>query len=317
MSIITQDLMSLKGSQIRICKCLTFPCYFLWLNLIILCRPDYHILEVGSCYRINGQLAVSRSIGDYKYKPAVTSEPEIQAISLGSLDQFLVLASDGLYSKVNFDKKRVSEFIISCIKENKTKEEITEELVSQAIACGSSDNVTVIVVDLAELYKRWQRSTPFQGNSKQQTFNRDSNLTMDDSQSDITVGRRSMIKYPQLSKPRSIAGDTEMEVEVQACSPFSGPSTSTFCSWKRSSDGAMNNNSFDSDKNVHLSVIPTSPKSGVFYGSVVDSTANPFWMPKKAPSDVLRRNKSTNIEHVNRIKTHTKKNSDRKGFTFE
>lgn len=57
---------------------------------------------MGSLYRINGQLAVSRSIGDIKYKPVVTSEPEIQAISLASLDQYLVLASDGIFTKVGF-----------------------------------------------------------------------------------------------------------------------------------------------------------------------------------------------------------------------
>ena len=63
-------------------------------------RPDYHLFEVGFCYRINGQLAVSRSIGDLKYKPAVTSDPEIQTINLNSLDQYLILASDGIFSKV-------------------------------------------------------------------------------------------------------------------------------------------------------------------------------------------------------------------------
>lgn len=64
-------------------------------------RSDYWLFKSGSSYRINGNLAVSRSIGDLKYKPAITSEPEIQSINLGALDQYLILASDGIYTKVN------------------------------------------------------------------------------------------------------------------------------------------------------------------------------------------------------------------------
>ena len=60
------------------------------------------MFEVGYWLRINGQLAISRSIGDLKYKPAVTSEPEIQSIRLAPVDQFLILASDGLYTEVRF-----------------------------------------------------------------------------------------------------------------------------------------------------------------------------------------------------------------------
>lgn len=61
-----------------------------------LCRGEFLILK----NRLNGQLAISRSIGDIKYRPAVTSEAETQTITLSSLDQYLILASDGIYSKV-------------------------------------------------------------------------------------------------------------------------------------------------------------------------------------------------------------------------
>lgn len=43
---------------------------------------------------------------------------------------------------------------------------MTEELVSRAIQSGSPDNVTLIICDVAELYARYQRSTPFQGQKK-------------------------------------------------------------------------------------------------------------------------------------------------------
>jgi serine/threonine protein phosphatase PrpC len=60
----------------------------------------------------------------------------------------------------------VKDFLIDSINEGKSKEAIAEELVQTAIDHGSADNVTVIVVNLAEMYQRWQRSTPFHCTSK-------------------------------------------------------------------------------------------------------------------------------------------------------
>lgn len=62
---------------------------------------NFWLFKHGLCYRINGSLNVSRSIGDVKYKPAISSEPELQTISLSSLDEYLILASDGIYSSVS------------------------------------------------------------------------------------------------------------------------------------------------------------------------------------------------------------------------
>jgi serine/threonine protein phosphatase PrpC len=47
-----------------------------------------------------------------------------------------------------------------------SKDWISEQLVLKAIQNGSPDNVTVVIANLAELYSRWQRSTPFQVNTK-------------------------------------------------------------------------------------------------------------------------------------------------------
>mmetsp|Transcript_4496 Transcript_4496/g.4197 ORF Transcript_4496/g.4197 Transcript_4496/m.4197 type:complete len:119 (+) Transcript_4496:633-989(+) len=60
--------------------------------------------------RLNGQLALSRSIGDLKYRPAVTSEAETQTITLSSLDQYLILTSDGVWSK-KFSKRDAINYI--------------------------------------------------------------------------------------------------------------------------------------------------------------------------------------------------------------
>ena len=58
-----------------------------------LCRSRSH-----SRYRINGNLAVARSIGDKFERPCVTDEVEIRTLPLDPEgDQFIVVATDGLW----------------------------------------------------------------------------------------------------------------------------------------------------------------------------------------------------------------------------
>ena len=56
--------------------------------------------------RVDGGLATSRSIGDFKYKDNTTSSPELQAVTANpdikcfdrdSDDEYIVLASDGVW----------------------------------------------------------------------------------------------------------------------------------------------------------------------------------------------------------------------------
>jgi serine/threonine protein phosphatase PrpC len=52
-------------------------------------------------WRIQGSLAVSRSIGDRHLKQWVTAEPETKVIRIEPEHDLLILASDGLWDKVN------------------------------------------------------------------------------------------------------------------------------------------------------------------------------------------------------------------------
>jgi serine/threonine protein phosphatase PrpC len=52
-------------------------------------------------WRIQGSLAVSRSIGDRHLKQWVTAEPETKVITIEPEHDLLILASDGLWDKVN------------------------------------------------------------------------------------------------------------------------------------------------------------------------------------------------------------------------
>ncbi|OVA20672.1 Protein kinase domain [Macleaya cordata] len=88
-------------------------------------------------------LQVTRSIGDDDLKPAVTAEPEITETILTSEDEFLVMASDGLWDVVN------NEEVISIIRDTvKEPGMCSKRLATEAAERGSKDNITVIVVFL-------------------------------------------------------------------------------------------------------------------------------------------------------------------------
>ncbi|XP_020596132.1 protein kinase and PP2C-like domain-containing protein [Phalaenopsis equestris] len=88
-------------------------------------------------------LQVTRSIGDDDLKPAVTAEPEIIETSLSEVDEFLVMASDGLWDVMS--NKEVISIIRDTVKEPTL---CSKRLVTEAAARGSKDNITVIVVFL-------------------------------------------------------------------------------------------------------------------------------------------------------------------------
>ncbi|EMS52824.1 Protein kinase and PP2C-like domain-containing protein [Triticum urartu] len=87
--------------------------------------------------------AVTRSIGDDDLKPAVTALPEITETDLTADDEFLVMASDGLWDVVG------NEDVLSIIKGTvKEPGMCSKRLATEASARGSKDNITVIVVFL-------------------------------------------------------------------------------------------------------------------------------------------------------------------------
>ncbi|XP_057667078.1 titin-like isoform X1 [Diorhabda carinulata] len=120
------------------------------------CREDERerIEKRGGCvmlwgtWRVNGQLAVSRAIGDPEYKPFVTAVPDIQEITLDN-DDFLVIACDGLWDILS--NEVVARTVYNLVTENPDDtSRISQRLVQIAKEQGSSDNITVIVVFLRE-----------------------------------------------------------------------------------------------------------------------------------------------------------------------
>eukprot|EP00604_Paraphysomonas_vestita_P003556 CAMPEP_0174822946 /NCGR_PEP_ID=MMETSP1107-20130205/20091_1 /TAXON_ID=36770 /ORGANISM="Paraphysomonas vestita, Strain GFlagA" /LENGTH=549 /DNA_ID=CAMNT_0016043565 /DNA_START=466 /DNA_END=2115 /DNA_ORIENTATION=+ len=135
---------------------------------------DEYILEKANeiqwtyIYRVCGEISVSRSIGDIAYKGFIPGQivddpfawpenhdqifladlvipnPEFVSMDLTDEDEFMVLASDGLWDVVK--RNEVVNRVKGLISQGKTPNEICEELSALAIRLGSSDNVTVVIV---------------------------------------------------------------------------------------------------------------------------------------------------------------------------
>uniref|UniRef100_A0A0E0C5I6 protein-serine/threonine phosphatase n=1 Tax=Oryza meridionalis TaxID=40149 RepID=A0A0E0C5I6_9ORYZ len=111
-------------------------------------------------YRILGVLATSRSIGDYYLKPYVIAEPEVTVMDRTDKDEFLILASDGLWDVVSNDGAcKIARNCLSGRAASKYPESVSGStaadaaalLVELAISRGSKDNISVVVVELRRL----------------------------------------------------------------------------------------------------------------------------------------------------------------------
>lgn len=108
-------------------------------------------VEHTGVYRINGNLALSRSIGDRSERPWVTSEVEIKLHKIeDDVDSFVLLATDGLFDVMSSQEvvSFVHEVLDSAPSEyrDESRRNIAKALTEEALKRGSSDNVTVLVI---------------------------------------------------------------------------------------------------------------------------------------------------------------------------
>mmetsp|Transcript_12286 Transcript_12286/g.26159 ORF Transcript_12286/g.26159 Transcript_12286/m.26159 type:complete len:730 (+) Transcript_12286:298-2487(+) len=106
-------------------------------------------------WRVEGVLAVSRSIGDAKLKPYVTAEPDVVEHYIDEDDMFLVIASDGVWDTMSSDL--VAKFVlVNTCKiidkglqvDEKLLRWIARQVSKRARENGSSDNISCIVAKL-------------------------------------------------------------------------------------------------------------------------------------------------------------------------
>lgn len=115
-----------------------------------------YVLELGGVPRVNGQLAISRAIGDVSFKSyGVISAPEVTDWQpLTANDSYLVAASDGIFEKLSLQDvcdllwevqshgTLQSELSTSCLYS------LADCIVNTAFEKGSLDNMAAIVVPL-------------------------------------------------------------------------------------------------------------------------------------------------------------------------
>ncbi|OBA25470.1 protein phosphatase type 2C [Hanseniaspora valbyensis NRRL Y-1626] len=93
--------------------------------------------------RVNGMLAVTRSIGDKFFDSLVISNPFTTKIELTSKDEFMIIACDGLWDVM--EDQEACDFIVE--NELTTDPQMASELlIEHALKLGSADNLTVMVV---------------------------------------------------------------------------------------------------------------------------------------------------------------------------
>ncbi|XP_076245300.1 uncharacterized protein LOC143185888 isoform X2 [Calliopsis andreniformis] len=95
--------------------------------------------------RVNGALSVSRAIGDVRYKPFVSGDPEIRCYTLDGTEDFLVIATDGLTDFMQ--PAEILTILYHEIYRNPNGLKRAHQILLQwAKHAGSRDNITLVVV---------------------------------------------------------------------------------------------------------------------------------------------------------------------------
>lgn len=121
--------------------------------------------------RVNGNLNLSRSIGDLKYKqvpnitPAkqmITAEPDIKSVTLNDEDEFVILACDGIWDCLT--NEEAVKYVLDRI-DTKTPTEIGAEMLNEIISIDpretqgiGGDNMTVMIVDLQPMKRSYRKN---------------------------------------------------------------------------------------------------------------------------------------------------------------
>ncbi|KAH7287030.1 hypothetical protein KP509_32G034000 [Ceratopteris richardii] len=110
-------------------------------------------------YRVAGLLALSRAIGDRYLKRYVIAEPDMVYLERSDEDEFLILASDGLWDVIDnesachvarrcFASSCGDDIRLPCQRDDLASATAASTLVKLAFSKGSQDNISVVVVDL-------------------------------------------------------------------------------------------------------------------------------------------------------------------------
>ncbi|CAL8137280.1 unnamed protein product [Orchesella dallaii] len=103
------------------------------------------VLNLNGTYRVHGNLAVSRAIGDADEKPFIIATPDIKMQELDGSEEFLILGCDGLWDEIT---PEAAAHIVrrQVVEDASNVSAVSNKLIQEAKQKGSTDNITVIVV---------------------------------------------------------------------------------------------------------------------------------------------------------------------------
>ncbi len=102
-------------------------------------RGGFVRLTKDGKHRTDGIIQLSRAIGDRKVARHITAEPEITSFDIGDDDEFMVLATDGLYDALG--PQKVVNILHNTVKH---ADYGSKSIVADALQLGSTDNITAI-----------------------------------------------------------------------------------------------------------------------------------------------------------------------------
>eukprot|EP01026_Neomeris_dumetosa_P067534 TRINITY_DN6586_c0_g2_i8.p1 TRINITY_DN6586_c0_g2~~TRINITY_DN6586_c0_g2_i8.p1 ORF type:complete len:369 (-),score=50.28 TRINITY_DN6586_c0_g2_i8:571-1677(-) len=121
--------------------------------------------EMAGVTRVNGNLNLSRAIGDLKYKTneklepkdqIITALPDVECVKLSDEDEFLILACDGVWDVMSNDD--VVNFVRTRLQQSRNLQDIISELLDNCLAADPKeargvgcDNITVVILILKQL----------------------------------------------------------------------------------------------------------------------------------------------------------------------
>lgn len=103
------------------------------------------IMDAGGfvvLHRVNGILAVTRSLGDHAMKDYVIGDPHLMEVKLEPTDTHVIIACDGLWDVIS------DQEAIDLIVPEKKAQDMSAKLLTYALKNGSTDNVSVMVLVL-------------------------------------------------------------------------------------------------------------------------------------------------------------------------
>ena len=93
--------------------------------------------------RVNDSLAIARALGDSREDPLIIPDPYIREEKLAPGDNFLILACDGVWDVIS------DQEAVDLIKNEPDIQKAAEILKNRALEKGSTDNISVMVINLS------------------------------------------------------------------------------------------------------------------------------------------------------------------------